>query len=85
VPIDFVGGSGGTGPVPIDFVGGSGGTGPVPIDCVGGNGGTGPVPIAISVDPCPPEGAVPAIVRRSDKAVATTSKARRNVKTRFFI
>jgi len=80
------GGTGGTGPVPIDFGGGgTGGTGPVPIDGGGGTGGTGPVPIAISVDPRPPEGAAPANVRRSDIAVATTSKARRNVKTRFFI
>jgi len=51
----------------------------------GGGYGTGDVPIATNADPCPATVALPVTMPRSDIAVRTTSNARRNVKTRFFI
>jgi len=41
--------------------------------------------MATSVGFCPAEVAVPATIRRMETHVKTTSTARRNVKTRFFI
>ena len=50
----------------------------------GGGHGTGDVPIAIKPD-AGAAGAVPAITRRTEIAVSTTSSASKNVRTRFFI
>jgi hypothetical protein len=41
--------------------------------------------MATSVDFCPAEVVVPATIRRMETHVRTTSNARKNVRTRFFI
>jgi hypothetical protein len=75
------GGNGGTGDPPM--LGGNGGTGDPPM--FGGNGGTGDPPIATNVGPRAVDVAFAATTRRTETAVATTSSARRNVRTKFLI
>jgi hypothetical protein len=80
-------GGNGIGSPPIAPVGlGGNGIGSPPIAAVGlGGNGIGSPPIATKFGLCAANVAFPANTRRTEMAVTTTSSARRNVRTRFFI